>query len=58
MSMKPGRDDHAGGIDGLFGGRGIEMADGRDVSVADRDIGCVPGRAVPSMIWPLRIMRS
>jgi hypothetical protein len=40
-----GGDDETGGVDGLFRGGGVQMADGDDAAVADGDIGGVPGGA-------------
>jgi hypothetical protein len=37
-----GRDGKTGGIDSLFGSRGIQMADGGDMAVANRNVGGVP----------------
>ncbi len=39
------RDDFAGGVDGAFGGRLGEVADGGDAAIADADVARVPGRA-------------
>ena len=37
-----GSDDFAGGIDGALAGRGRQIADGGDLSVADADVAGIP----------------
>src|SRR5580700_11160570 len=39
-----GRDDFAGSVDGALSGRGSQVADGGDSSVADADVAGIPGR--------------
>jgi hypothetical protein len=39
-----GRDDFAGSVDGAFAGRGSQVTDGGNFSVADADFAGIPGR--------------